>query len=429
MLSIQNPEVRSRLLLGRFGLEKESLRVTAQGRMSHSPHPFPADDPHIVRDFCENQTEINTEVTDSPAGALRALAFYDRQIQEKLASLPEPELLWPFSNPPAIQNEADIPVARFSGPLSSKRAYRDYLSDRYGRYKMTFSGIHFNFSFSEDLLRAAFKDSGESDYRTFTDQLYLELAEKMVVYGWIVTAVTAASPLVDASFVEKHACGRDTFLGMSSIRCSEMGYWNYFTPVLDYGSLSAYTASIRRYVKDGIILFPSELYYPIRLKPPGANSLDRLEENGISHIELRMIDLNPLTDAWAEEKDLTFCHLLLAFLACRPRFPLSERGQILAAQNFKSAARYDLKTVRVILPGGRSMTAVDGALEILDQMEDFYRDFGEDVLEVLSFEKDKFLDEKNRYAHKVRDLYSDTYAEKGLALAKERQERILGRRS
>ena len=290
---------------------------------------------------------------------------------------------------------------------------------------MTFSGIHFNFSFSEELLREDFALSGQSDFRTYKDHLYLELAEKLVTYGWIVTAVTAASPVTDGSFVEKHTCGTDSFLGMASIRCSELGYWNYFTPVLDYSSLEAYTASIRRYVDDRIIRFPSELYYPIRLKPPGANELQRLADLGVSHIELRMIDLNPLTDLWVEEKDLLFAHLLMVWLASIPRIPLNERTQILAAQNFKSAARYDLKTVRIILPDGRSLPAADAALEVLGSLEDFYREESDEIREILRFQKDKFLNAENRYAWKVRRLYSDTFAAKGLELAKKRQTRIL----
>ncbi len=31
------------LLSGTFGLERETLRVTADGHMAHSPHPFPDD--------------------------------------------------------------------------------------------------------------------------------------------------------------------------------------------------------------------------------------------------------------------------------------------------------------------------------------------------------------------------------------------------
>ena len=59
MFHVENETVRALLLRGSFGLEKEGLRVTPEGYMSRTPNPFP-DDEHIVRDFCENQTEINT---------------------------------------------------------------------------------------------------------------------------------------------------------------------------------------------------------------------------------------------------------------------------------------------------------------------------------------------------------------------------------
>lgn len=153
MLHTESEAVRRLLLTGSFGLEKESLRVRGDGSMAHTPHPFP-DDGHITRDFCENQTEINTPVTHSPEETVASLDFHYKRIQEKLRD--RGELLWPFSNPPYIRNEDDIPVARFEGGRASKTEYRQYLSDRYGRYKMTLCGIHFNYSFSEELLRADF---------------------------------------------------------------------------------------------------------------------------------------------------------------------------------------------------------------------------------------------------------------------------------
>ena len=48
-----NPEVKKYMLDGKFGLEKESLRVTPEGFLSHTPHPLP-DNPNMERDFCEN---------------------------------------------------------------------------------------------------------------------------------------------------------------------------------------------------------------------------------------------------------------------------------------------------------------------------------------------------------------------------------------
>lgn len=61
-----------KLLTGEFGLERETLRVTQDGHMAHTPHPFP-NDPNIVKDFCENQTEINTGVHTSAEAVIDEL--------------------------------------------------------------------------------------------------------------------------------------------------------------------------------------------------------------------------------------------------------------------------------------------------------------------------------------------------------------------
>ncbi|MBQ2567992.1 MAG: hypothetical protein II572_06175, partial [Clostridia bacterium] len=57
MLDLSREQLKELLLNGHFGLEKESLRVTEDGRMAHTPDPF-LDHPYITKDFCENQTEI-----------------------------------------------------------------------------------------------------------------------------------------------------------------------------------------------------------------------------------------------------------------------------------------------------------------------------------------------------------------------------------
>lgn len=42
---------------GKFGIEKEGLRLNFDGSLARSPHPF-KDDPEVYKDFCESQTEI-----------------------------------------------------------------------------------------------------------------------------------------------------------------------------------------------------------------------------------------------------------------------------------------------------------------------------------------------------------------------------------
>ena len=447
MLHIENSEVKKHILEGYFGLEKESLRVLENGTFSHTPHPFPEDE-HIVKDFCENQTEINTSVHSGAKAAVEELEYHNGRIYKELQSLPVKEYLWPFSNPPYIENERDIPVAVFEGAQASKSAYRDYLSEKYGRYKMAFSGIHVNYSFSEDLLRADYdlqnrlsgkngqfeekkpsekgNDSIEKRYDDFQDyknRVYLNLAEKMALYGWILVAATAASPVLDSSFVEKGIYDRDIFSGMASVRCSEMGYWNEFTPVLHYENIDAYAESIRSYVDKGLLKAPSELYYPIRLKPKGENNLERLQSLGVDHIELRMFDLNPLAEAGVDERDIVFAQLLMVWLASTSEGTVSQKDQINAVQNFKNAARYDLKTVKIVTSEGESRSVAHTALTVIKKMQDFYEETGLNVKAVLDYQYEKFVDAENRYAWKIRKQFSDGFVKKALAYAKERQEK------
>ena len=420
MLHIENDDVKNHILDGNFGLEKESLRILKDGTLSHSFHPFP-DDEHIVKDFCENQTEINTSVHTSAKEAIEELKFHNERIYKRLKKLTEREYLWPFSNPPYIENESDIPVAIFGGVEVSKAAYREYLSAKYGRYKMTFSGIHVNYSFSEELLKIDFNLLEETDYQKYKNRFYLTLAQKMAAYGWLLVAATAASPLLDSSFVEKGIYDEDVFTGMASVRCGEMGYWNEFAPILDYNDISAYADSIQKYVDMGLLKAAYELYYPIRLKPAGENTLESLRKNGVNHIELRMFDLNPLADVGLEEKDVVFAQLLMVWLASTPNQPFSEKDQIQAVHNFKNSALYYLKTVNILAPDGEIFSAADAALNVIDKLKTFYSELGLDVNEVLQFEYEKFTDAENRYAWKIRKQFGNGYVKNALRFVKERQ--------
>ena len=425
MLHFDDMDVRARLFEGNFGLERENLRVTPDGFMAHTPNPFSGQG-HIVRDFSEIQCEINTGISSSPEECVAELAGYDAVEQRTLAQMAEPELLWPFSNPPYIRSEQDIPIAQFYDEDAQKTVYRQYLSDRYGRYKMVFSGIHFNFSFTDELLAADFVASGQQDFAAYKDGLYLELAQKAVAFGWIVTAITAASPLLDSSYAEQAQFGDDLYFGMGSVRCSELGYWNEFTPVLDYSSVQAYATCIGEYVRRGLIRQPSELYYPVRVKPRGTYGLDTLRPGNVSHIELRMFDLNPLFAEGVNVADVYFAQLLLIWLACTPAVQLNATQQIQAAANFKRAAHYDLRTVKIDVPGWGTDSLAHAAVRLLDAMEEFFTGISapKKVFDCLTYQRTKFIAAPAyRYTHIIRQRFSGGFVQKGLQLAREYQQR------
>ena len=402
--NFSNPDVREFLYSGGFGLERETLRVDRKGRLSQIAHPF-GDDAHISRDFCENQVEIITPPTDSPHNAVESLHALHGKAAAKLLSLPTGcEVLWPFSNPPFITGEDEIPIADFKGSQSEKTVYREYLARKYGKKKMLFCGIHCNFSFHESLLQAGFEESGMETFREYKDE-----------YGWLIVWLTAASPVSDQSLFEKGVDGSR----YASPRCGDVGYWNDFVPVLDYASIEQYTESIWRYIREGAIVSPSELYYPIRLKPKGENRLDHLRLNGVNHIELRMLDVNPLTPVGIFEEDIAFIQLLILWLMSLEENDLDEESQKNAVNNIKNAALYDEKRI-FIENNGERRGIHEAAAEVLRHMRDFFRSVNasKEIFALLDYQQNKMEDSHNRYAVKIRKQYGENYTAKGLALAK-----------
>ncbi len=356
---------------GKFGIERETLRVDGQGRLAQSPHPF-GNDEHITRDFCENQIELVTPVCHSVDEAVEALAELDKRAREELTK--NGESIWLYSNPPHFDSEDDIPIADFTGDHSSKRAYREVLEQKYGKKLMLFSGIHFNFSFAEEFLREL--NTNNEDFHTFRDELYLRLYKQLMTHSWLLVLLTAASPYYDAS-LDKDGKSGIIMSEYSSLRNSKRGYWNKFLPILDHRSLKTFTGSIKKHIVTGSLYSASELYLPIRLKPKGVNSLENLAANGVDHIELRMFDLNPSAPLGIDGRDLEFAHLLILYLLSQPDFDFTPELQEKAVRDHKNAALLEPDT-----------KLLERGLEVIEEMEKHFSD-NEKALEVIAFEKNK----------------------------------------
>lgn len=426
-IDFSNPVIREHMLEGNFGLEKESLRVTGEGFLSHTSHPF-GDDPNMERDFCENQTELITDVWESTDGAWEQLAGLHKKAVRKLWHLKTgAEVLWPFSNPPYVRGEDDIPIATYKENLKRKELYRKYLAEKYGKKKMLFSGTHFNFSFSEIVLREGFKRSFFDSYQEYKDSIYLELAEKLTKYSWLIVYLTAASPVMDGSFFCDGELGKDVLKNYASPRCSEIGYWNDFVPILKYDNLKSYVQSIEDYVKQGKLKEAAELYYPVRLKPAGENSLNNLKMSGINHIELRTLDLNPLAPVGIVKEDLRFLHLLILYLISLERTEFGSFEQIMAIKNEKRAAKYEERDIWIDTGWNRAVPVRDAALDILFGMEHFFEGLdSQELMDAIYYQEQKVLCQQERYAVKVKQRFQKEYVRRGLDLAKEYAHKIDG---
>ena len=361
---------------GKFGLERETLRVDSHGRLAQTPHPF-GNDEHITRDFCENQVELVTSVCESIGDALAALAELDEKTRNVLAE--KGENIWLYSNPPHFDSEEDIPIADFVGDHSSKRSYREVLEQKYGKRLMLFSGIHFNFSFSEEFLREL--NTNNEDFRHFRDALYLRLYKQLMLHSFLLVLLTASSPYYDASLDGDGKSGI-ILSEYSSLRNSKRGYWNKFLPILDHRDLRTFTGSIQKHIVTGSLFSASELYLPIRLKPRGVNSLANLAENGVDHIELRMFDINPSAPLGIDGRDLEFAHLLILYLLSLPDIDFTPELQEKAVADHKNAALF-----------APDVELLERGEEIINEMSDYFSD-NKSAAEIISFEKEKFMGRK-----------------------------------
>ena len=103
---------------------------------------------------------------------------------------------------------------------------------------------------------------------------------------------------------------------------------------------------------------------------------------------------------------------------------------MLAVQNYKTAAHFDLRTVKISFPGGRILPADEAVSTVLGGMLSFYQEVFHDSPEkraeaeaLLRFELAKIEHpEEYSYAWRARREYGENFVKDGLRLARLRAE-------
>lgn len=348
----------SRLLVdGRWGLEKESQRVTTSGELAMTDHPaafgHKMSNPHITVDFAESQIELITSPSASIEEAFEELNNIQLYAEGELGD----ELLWPLSMPPKLPAEEGIPLARFGNSEEGreKEIYRTGLSHRYGKKMQMVSGIHYNFSLGDGMLSFLYNHLGEGkDMQTFADELYAAMARNFLRYRWLLIYLFGASPSIDSTYYSvmcqelKHVarCCPECCSPISnyekhavSLRVSRFGYSRapQGNSTLIFNSLKDYTMGIRKLLSiksnkfsrmgthqngkkiqlnDHILQKESEFYSSIRLKQvteAGENQLDALEGRGVKYVEVRILDLNPFHKTGMDLNQLYFLQMFMLY--------------------------------------------------------------------------------------------------------------------
>jgi len=390
-----------------IGLEKETLRVSPDGKIAQTPHPAklgaPLTHPWITTDYSEALTEL---ITPPCTDAREALDFL-RDAQVFVYAALGDELLWATSMPCVVAGETSIPIARY-GPSNAgmmKTIYRRGLGYRYGRAMQVIAGVHFNYSMAPEFWPAYQQLLGDRQAPVdFRSTHYMGLVRNLQRLGWLVPYLFGASPAVCKSFLggkptQLEAFDENSCYGpaATSLRMGDIGYQNNREAEIgfkaNYDSLATYIASLEyaistpcpeyeaigvfvdgeyRQLNANILQIENEYYSTIRPKQTPVNN-ERpalaLRRRGIDYVELRSLDVNAFDPLGIHQGQLDFLEAFLVFclLDDSPLISDSERGEI---DNNELLAAHRGRQPRLALArDGRAVLLRDWALEVCDGME------------------------------------------------------------
>lgn len=429
---IQSLNYKEELLKGNFGIERETLRVDENGELALTKHPEVFEckmtHPYITTDFSESQIELITPTLNTLDEVYSFLnSLYDITVLEL-----KNEFLWPQSMPCSIPEDDLIPVADYGHCESGVGAseYRKSLLKKYGGKKQLISGIHYNFSFSEDLIKDLYEKMGKGeDYRDFRDNIYLKVVRNYLRYRWLLIYLLGGTTTMHESFGEKcvidlDKISKDGFSneGAVSYRNSECGYKNKIDLYPNYNSVKEYVESVYRFIDDKLIESHKELYTQIRLKAKdNTRFLESLMEEGINYLEIRSIDINPFSKAGISLEDLNFINLFTIYLLLKEENTYEKWQE--EAQNNQNIISIYGQTDIDLYKDGKAISKNEWALNILNEMLDINNKLSLGKSNIIEDMIEKIKNPKLTYASRISEMVKEEgFIESHLRLAKEYKE-------
>ncbi|MDU2490705.1 MAG: bifunctional glutamate--cysteine ligase GshA/glutathione synthetase GshB [Clostridium celatum] len=414
------------ILNGNFGIERETLRIDKNGYLSNTNHPEEfgdkAHNPYITTDFSESQIEVITPALSD----IKETYNFTRALYDIAAMEIEDEYLWPESMPCIIPDDKDIPVAKFSNHSKEAQEYREKLLIKYGGKKQLISGIHYNFSFDENIIEILYEDSEKNlSYKEFKNSIYLKIARNYLRYRWLIVYLLGASPIVHESFIDSCKCplkkikhSEYSSLGAISHRNGKCGYKNKVDLFPSYNSVDEHLESINQYIKDELIESHKELYSQIRLKPSDTkNFKESLLNDGIKYLEYRTIDINPFEKGGISLEDLRFLQVFNIYLLTKEESDF-KNWQEEALENQQLIAVHGIDDIE-LKQDGKSINRIDFGLEILNEVMSVNNELNLGFEDIINNMIDKVKDSKLTYSYKITEkIKEEGYIEAFLNLAK-----------
>ncbi|HWF98799.1 MAG TPA: glutamate--cysteine ligase [Steroidobacteraceae bacterium] len=389
---------------GRKGLEKESLRVTPEGRLAGTPHPralgAALTSEHITTDYSEALIELVTPTFTATWQLLQYLLDLHHFVYRHMGS----ELLWATSMPGAISRDEDIPIAEYgrSHIGRMKTVYRRGLGLRYGRMMQAISGVHFNYSFPlpfwesyADLLESRERDAA------FVSARYFDLLRNYRRHGWLVLYLFGVSPVVCKSFLRGRDHGLRDFSADTayepygtSLRMSDIGYRNrnqadvavsvnsldeyvrdltraISTPYPPYAALGVEVDGEYRQLNANILQIENEYYSfirPKRVARSGERPTKALRRAGVEYVEVRALDVSAFDPVGVNQNKLRFLEAFLALCLLKESPQIGVDEQHALDRNHLAVARRGREPGLTLWRDGRDVPMRDWARELIDSL-------------------------------------------------------------
>ncbi len=392
----------------RRGIEKESLRISGDGKLAQTPHPraLGAALTHdsITTDYSEALLEFITPVSTDIEGSLSALEDIHSFVYQQL----DEEILWAASMPCIVAGDAGIPVAQYgnSNVARMKTVYRYGLGHRYGRLMQAIAGIHYNWSMPPAYWQRVWREAGEpGELADYITGRYLGLIRNFRRYSWLLIYLFGASPAVCASFLkgrDRHGlqpfdeAGRSLHLPHgTALRMGDLGYNSEAQKHLNicYNSLHNYVDTLRsailqphaayrdipcgrngdyQQLNDSLLQIENEFYSPIRPKRvanSGETALNALVRGGIEYIEVRCVDVSPFTPVGLDAQQIRFLDTFLLYCLLLDSPPCDDDQQAIQAANLEAVVSRGREPGLQLDRNGEPVTLAAWADDLLRAMQ------------------------------------------------------------
>lgn len=402
------------ILAGLFGIEWEALRVKSDGKLALSPHPEVFGDklknPVVTTDFSESQIEIITPTYSTIEEAFSTFSLLADIVN---FSLNDDEYLWFQSLPAILPYDNQIPIAQYSDEGQSSQKYRENLASKYGVKKQMISGVHFNFSFTEDFIKKLYEITDfDLDYQDFKNEIYLKIARNYLRHCWLIIYLTGCSIGSHESFSrecihlmdEVDAYGNHYSTRGPSLRNSSCGYKNLKRLYPRYTSVEDFADDVTSFIERGDLSQAKELYTQIRLKPKNPNDLlNSLRDDGIKYIEVRTLDINPFYKCGLVEHDMKFLQLFLIYMLVKSEsdFVCWQKEAFINEERVAEKA-YD-ENMRLVRDGNE-ITLKEWAYDIINEMYGMCEVLGFDEFDTLKLMHDRVLNPDLTYGKRLLKL-------------------------